>query len=198
MPVKSVRQINMPLTAMQKQQVKQIVAVKKEVKFFPTGQTAIPFDDNGVIFTLNLVPQALNDQGRVGDTIYPVLLEFRYYAYIPTSGANCRFIIFQWHANTVPVPSNLLLIVGSAIAAVSGLTVDVKPLYKILYDSVFPLYQGGSGVSKHLEIPLKGAMQYQGGSSTVSTNAIYLLVISNQATVTPEMDFFSNLHYTDS
>jgi hypothetical protein len=123
-----------------------------------------------------------------------------------------RVIIFQWHPNTVPISSSVLINGPTGIIDVySHYSHDNRQEYKILWDKLYHVV--GNGISStnpyapnmlhtwKLHISLKKAtkqLQYTGGT-TVGTNHIYILQISDSALPTdPSTVFAAKLFYRDS
>lgn len=211
------------LNQRQKSEVKRIVSIRQEHKYFQTGINVSPIIAPTTCVNLISDSQGDLDTNHTGDKIMLGSIEFRYNiqglsTHVATSpGSIVRVILFQWRPSSTPLPGNILLSdpVTGNITPDSFYAVDNKHNYGILYDRTHALSYAGtlagtsyastgtSIVYRHGRIkPKRFAKQVQfiGGSATVCTNGLWLLYCSFDVAgnAPAPMDWDMICRYTDS
>jgi hypothetical protein len=208
-----VRSLNVPKSfkPVSKQAVKQMIMGNLEQKFFDTktylqSATSTPAQD-----ALSAVPQGDTDNARDGDAINLIKLWYKFECYIQGIGGTndfsnqVRLIFYQWHpmsTGAAPVPANVLLDLSVAQSAtMSAYQWDNRKDYKILYDRTFNLSGNGpSDMGTMGTINLKNVQsRFSNGSSTLATNQIYSMVMSDSLVAThPQFNLYTRVIYTDA
>jgi len=199
-----------------------------EFKQFTQGAGYNGFSTNTFAVT-HLTPVASGnlDNQRNGDKVYARALHVRLgiQCNFPSVGApansfvNARVIVFQYkNSDSTPTASQMFLNGGGAVTVntFSARNIDYMSQYVVLYDKVVQVRgwintPGGTfaGVAvpdnymryMRFRVPLKYAdkqLKYQAGTTNCN-NGLWLLVLSDQSTVTnnPTYTFDSNFTYTD-
>lgn len=202
--VKRTKKAERTLTKKQTEQVKRLINVRAELKFFDFNLYTVASDDAGSILSIMDIPQGDTDITRDGDRImlcgYITMflqLNSNYYTNVPPVDT-WRFIIFQWHPNSVPAIGNILLPGPSSTQDVySQYSHDFRQQYTILYDiftsTMGQTYQtappGNNSPTTsitsrqwHRRIYLKRArkqVQYSAANGTTGTNKIYVMHLTD-------------------
>jgi len=178
--------------------IRNSIAAKQEHKFIQTTGTGLSVTTAGSLFDLCIIAQGDSDQDRNGDRVMPQDVFLRVVCTPADTNDSFRVVLFKWVPNTTPTANQVILTVGAAVATLSGTTTDNAQLAVILYDKLLFLSQASNsndGVDLFLRLP-KTAIQFVAGS-TVGTNHIYLLLISD-ATTHVSATYSAKLRYTDS
>lgn len=198
---------NKSLSVKQKAKVQQIVkkVIKKdqEWKHFRLNQNTAT-DVAGIIQDCTLVSQGDTDTTRDGDMLQASSLGVRYSLTQNESSHNIvRMIFLQWYPSSVPTVSDILLVTGG-LEVLSMYNTDQAPNYKILYDKTHYMNQrftsASSVVGKSMKLKsFRPKFQYV-ASTTVGTNHIYMLAISDSAIggVDPLVKVVTKLNFRDS
>lgn len=192
------------LSKTEKKEVKRMISTPVEVKYYNklTGATTVNF--SGSLYLLSDIPQGITDGDRDGDQCHLSSINVRAEWNV---GSNLtifnlvRFIVFQWHPQTTPTIGQILTGTGAAIAPLNPYTRDTRSMFRILYDKTGVVSNANGAASIHYKLTLtkrfNRKLQYQGGT-TVGSNQIYILVISDGTTPYPQFSWYSQLLYSDS
>lgn len=207
-----------PLNMRQKRDVKKLISVTQELKYFINNQAGTSVTTTPIVTDLSLIPQGNTDQERTADRLMLCgNLEFHGHAVVAGGATGdiydtFRIILFQWHPNSVPISSSLLVNGPSGVIDVySHYSHDNRQEFKIIYDTLFDVVGNGLSASNtyapnmlrswSLHIPLtkiSKQLQYVGGT-TVGTNHIYMLqVTDSSATTHPTTIWSLKLFFKDS
>lgn len=162
------------------------------------------------------IAQGDTDSDRTGDRVMLKKIYLRWNLVGYDTYNFVRFMVFQWKPDNLisPIPGDILLPGSSgAIDFTSQYNHDKRQMYKIMYDKVLTTVGDGSQTSltvypyqsnfihynkKTLIIPNK-QLQYDGGSSTIGTNQIYVMAVSDSLVPThPLVSYTMKILYTDS
>lgn len=208
------------LTGVQKRQVSTLIHRNQELKYLATvfGPTAIT-STASIVSTNFDVPQGDTDQSRDGDQLMWCGHIDLTAQMVNGQGAtgdtynNIRFIIFQWHPNSSPTATLLLISGPSGNPDIySQYNHDNRQQYKILFDKVWktvgPNLSTSNGITDmtttgvlKYKISLARATkkaQYIGGGAQ-GTNRLYILYVSDSVLAThPTLAFASKVVFRDS
>lgn len=214
----------------QKKEVKKIIDEKlnEETEFKrhynSAANVGVSVAGGHYLTQLTEIPQGVRDYERIGEEVYLRGLDIRYMCkLIPDNTSqpyvNMRVIIFQYKdKDSNPIPGQMLNAqaanAGGGYGTFSFPDSNFTDDYVILYDKTHTLEQGTPDatnfgqtgktvVFKERSVNIKWAkrkIQYQVGSSTLNTNGIWLLVVSDQSasSTNPRFFFTSRTMYTDS
>lgn len=188
-----------------------------EMKTLSTTATGVSVDYNGTVVNLSNIAQGTDVNTRDGDSI---LLQYCSMSVIAfnhasaTFGGYVRILVFRDNEQdgVDPTPGNVLDTVGSPMAVVSPYNfftcmagTNRKHRFEILHDQVIRLtpttditnmlqweqfYKGGN---KHI--------LYDAAASADASNregALFLLMVSDQPTNTPTVNYFNRILFTDN
>lgn len=177
--------------------------LKPEHKYYDVSGTATLVDYDGSVIELNDVAQGDTDTTRNGDQLAMISLMLRFYAVI-NSTARCTFrlIVFYDSKNVVAIPTDILssTYVGTSLAPMAPKSHDKRFDSKILYDVCFPLIVDSDVKIRKKLIKLNSRRtQFQGGSTTINSGSLKMLLISSldSAANPPAIYFAARLGYTD-
>lgn len=200
------------LSKREKAEVKKLIAVRQELKFFLSQTNARAVTNSPVIFQITNIPQGVADTDRTGDRLYLKKAYVRLHVAIGDFTNMFRIIFFQWKPNTVPAISGSDILLPGASGSIDYLSQynhDNRQEFRILYDRTYNLNGNGSGASdpitstsqviKFIKLrPKLKQLQYAGGS-TVGTNQVYYLAISDSSILpNPTFSMSVKFLYTDS
>lgn len=208
------------LNKRQKRQVKRLIGVQKEYKFFvynlPNNSTT---SSTPGITSISNIPQGTTDNTRDGDRLtLAKYIEIRM-QFTNSKGTGgdwyntYRFILFQWKGSNTPISSDILLVGPSgSIDVHSSYDEDQALQYHIIKDICFntvgptDTVSGSFPQSNHVrnfvfKIPVKRInkkIQFVGGTTTGSNKLYYLLVTDSTAAPHPTYWFNSKIYFTDA
>jgi len=195
------------LKAMVKSVVKKEVQREAETKFLYFQSSAGPagIDNVGITVDLSAISQGANDSQRIGDSVMPSSLEINYCGYSrKQTGNTLRVVIVRWTQDdgNYPLSPSVVLNNNSTVeTALSTYVHDYRPQYNVLYDQRHELGYidvGASRAEGKIKIPIKKKIEYIGGT-TDGTNKIYMIVISDDGSLTNcFFQYAGQLNYRDS
>lgn len=173
--------------------------VSPELKFFDTDASTLILTTPTII-DFNLIPQGDSVINRTGNLIRPQSLNLRFIMAKAAAATNTfvRVLIFRALNNQAVTPSP-----GDILQA---LTIDsphewvMKKRSNILYDRTFYLGPGdrqGHHVHKIVSLKSKTINYFGSGTGTPETNGIYMMLLSNELTNGPTMDWYGRMSFTD-
>jgi len=224
MQSKSRTKPNVPLNALQKRQIRDMLRSENETKAFDTTTNSFTVSTAGSVAKLTTVTQGATQVTRVGDRLRKRQLDFKYQLQVGAVGLiaaadqynTVRVIVFQWLMDdglAAPVVANILTTTPTN-KSLAMYNFDTDHDYKILYDRTHVLYNtpvwngaavqwahgdGGSFVNeKVVSLQLKGEIEFDAGSA-FGTGHLYALFISDSAFApNPSCEFVSRLLFEDS
>lgn len=216
------------LNLRQKREVKRIVGVRQESKYFSAGAAFFNITATPGFTQLALVPQGVADGQRVGDSIRLRKLDLRLQALVGDYYNTIRVIVFRFNAPSGVAPTTAETFDASA----SGAEYVLCPIpaqqkekkYHILLDKVFQLSAqvawssagtvnslssapapGVSSSVKHSRHILYGkrigtkTIKFDAGATTTSTGSIWICYVSDSGfTPYPALYYNARLTYSDS
>ena len=212
------------LSKRQKFEVLKVVHRERELKFFGTVLNNSASTTTATVSSISDVTQGDTDTTRDGDRLtWCGHLEFRYSWILGTVDpkAFVRVLIFQWHPNTTPTASSVLLTGASgSIDVYSQYSHDNRQMFCILYDKVTNLTGNAATTINYTSISeqygvqhirLKPVASFRSSSfqsnvqfstgTTTGTNKIYLLHISSTNNAggagDPHISYTTKLVYRD-
>lgn len=198
--------------------VKRAIRADQEIKHFnvipdqsyaPLAVTNTMSGPGAVLTCLTNVTQGVGDSDRIGDTLTPIRLNFRYTLNYGDTYNNVRVILFRWKpaaaiSGAFPNGNQILNVAGMTVAEnfpLAPYNRDLVDQYTILYDRTHTLNSVNSinAISKKVSLKLsKKEIRFTAATSDHS-RGIWLFAISDSAGVpNPGLIFTSELLYTDS
>lgn len=187
-----------------------VAALKPEVKrlFTLVAITNLP-SATGSISYISGIAQGVFNTERVGDSVRPIRLDVRFNMVGANAGTGFLYSLFivkdKTSNGTVPSVAGTGGVLTSANSVTAFQNELTKSRFQILkrVDVSSNTYTFGTpGVhpfSSH-SFKLSSPMNYQdtsGGQTGANTNALYLIVISNDGTDVADFSLQSELHFTD-
>lgn len=178
--------------------------VNVEVKNFTPGQQNHTISNAGTIYPFcSSIPQGDGISDRQGDSIKTLRLSGRFFCTQHASATNTyvRVIFFRGknehqQSATPPYTVNDLIENGGYLAPKPWGT---RFNTKILYEREFKLTkEGNSSYSFDLNHKLFGHTHFVNNSQYIQDGGIYMLLISNESTNTPTMNYDFRLTFTDN
>jgi hypothetical protein len=195
------------------QQVRSLIAVAQEFKFFDSKVYATATTSSGQQYAVSAIPQGDTDSNRDGDQVNLQRLEIYFATFLQgTGGTNdftdtVRLIVYRWHPMSTaaaPVPANVLQDTSVAESiAMSNYSWDNRKDYTILFDKHFDL--SGNGPSQ-LSCTLKKTWKppglpahFSAGSTSLQSNGIFVIVASDSLVAThPLFNLYVRTVYSDA
>lgn len=175
-----------------------------EKKYFLTAESATNMTYAGAVSDLSLIAQGDTDISRDGDSLY--MRSCRIVGTMHNAGGDAnhvRVILFQWHDDSTPTPSNVL-IAGylSTVNSVNSLYHhDQRKKYSVLWDKKIRLDPSGptsAFFDSGYKFPKVKKISYTAGT-TVGNNKLWLLIVSDTASATyPTVNYVAKLTYNDA
>lgn len=199
-----------PLNPTQKQQVKDIIKVRQELKFFPASKSGVAVSTTPTIDDLSAIPQGSTDNDRDGDRVRLETLELRGVLINADVTNHYRIVVFSWFPNSTPVAGNILLNGPSGnVDAFSCYSHDNRQLYKILWDKFYFCAGNGGAASNpytptseqplYFRVPVTPKQVQFAAGTTNGTNKVYILYLSDSGAIShPVIHYATKLLYTDS
>jgi len=188
-----------------KKLAKRLDQVMLELKYFSLADdsyNSISYNGTDFVQTITNVPQGDTDSTRDGDQITLHTIEFRLSIKVSTTTpAFLRIIMFQWKPNTIPVYANILFDKhNTSNAPMASYQHDFRQMYNILYDTLIEVDTVAHPAHCVHHLQMKGfspKIQYTAGSTTVATNMIYVIAVSDVLAAGPQVVFYSKVTYYD-
>jgi hypothetical protein len=194
-------------------QVRQLLAVAQEFKFFDAKEYAQSATTTPTQLAISAVPQGSTDSTRDGDQINLQSLWIKFETYLQgTGGTNdftdqVRLMIYRYHpmsTGAAPVPATVLQDLSVAQSAtMTPNSWDNRKDYTVLLDETFNLSGNGPsdiGFSRVFKWKTPGIpAHFSAGSTTLQTNGLFALIMSDSLVAThPQFNFYSRLVYSDA
>jgi len=165
--------------------VKGVLSSKIEKKY-AVNTAATVVSSTTVLLPLSQVPQGVQDNDRIGDSILNKNLKIDIIMQSNTSSTSgvFRVTIFRWIPPNAPTSANIYF---PGIANIQApLFQDYEQSYVIMYDKLLNCSKGSLSdigtVILQLNMKAKGRQEYVAGSATLGSNQIYMLVTSSGIT----------------
>lgn len=179
-----------------------------ETKFVDTVSGLGSVTQSGTVTCITQLAQGLTSTDRVGDSIKLQHIEVRGTVIINPLATNTtvRVIIFRDldGYGTAPTCTDLLENVGGTVAPNSPYKFNKRQRFSILFDEMFQLQsilaQGTSSDAWYFNTAHAGHVLYLGSTAAAASNgkgSVYVAAISEEATNTPQFDFYSRVLFTD-
>jgi hypothetical protein len=158
-------------------------------------------DWNGLLTNLTLIPQGNTDVTRQGDSLTLTHLSVNFAVGRVLLGKACRVIIFKDKQNDVATVGDLLASTGLVNSVLEHYVWDNRHRFTVIYDHFIRL----DGVFSQTELrtfrfQLNQRVQYAAGTTTVTTGALKMLLITdvNVGLGTPPfVDIWCRLQFKD-
>jgi hypothetical protein len=180
-----------------------------EDKYFDAAASVTSLDRDGVIDTWNAIPQGDTDITRDGDYLYMKNIEIRASVWHDNqtgqqgASAGVRFIVFYDKQNTISTVSDLLDVsANDETNMLSPIIWDVRKQVEVIMD-VMVNADGvwKERVLKHWQIKLDKQTQFTAGSTTITTGALKVVMISDRSSVSsylPQMYYYYRIIFKDA
>lgn len=176
-------------------------AVNVEYKAFDVQSTAGAVDYNGGVTSLmSGLAQGAADNQRIGDSLKVQNLTFRCFGARNGQDAWLRYMIIYDPQNQISSVTDVLAATGSGQSIVAPKNYDKRFRCRILHEKHMALTSGNPTLQMDDQvIPIDLHTQFSGGTTTILTGDIKLLVISNVVTTNlPTFTYYARLSYTDN
>lgn len=174
-----------------------------EDKYFDVNTAPAAVDWNGTLSVLNPVTQGDGVSNRDGDELAMKSVWFQAQMTIAAglASSTMRVILLYDKAQTIGAVNQILSVVGTASTVTSAYNFEYRNNYIVLYDKTFiidTINRATWQINKRIRLNKKTVFQ-GGGSSTIRTGGLRLLLISNQTAgvTTPAALTNSRLFFTD-
>lgn len=169
-----------------------------EHKFQDKSVTSNP-DNSGSTAKLFDPAQGTSVSNRGGDSVKLANLTFR--AIMNKSGSatntNLRVIVFRGNRENGTTPSVSALLQTTSV--ISPKNHDNRFDTKILFDRVFQMNDGATTMRQlNLNIKLGTHVNFSSGTTSIEDGGIYILLLSDQSTNTPQIKYYSRITYVDN
>jgi hypothetical protein len=178
-----------------------------ETKFLDTVQTSTNINTTGGAIVISEIAQGLTSQTRVGDSLKIQHIEVRGRVNVNPAAANSLLRVLVLRdldgAGTPPATSDVLELTGAVSAPLSPYKFRNLQRFSILYDEVFHMQgtvQGTAGIPFVFSSAHAGHILYLGTSAAAASDGkgtLYVLAVSDEATNTPSLAFYSRILFTD-
>jgi hypothetical protein len=180
-----------------------------ETKHYDYAGTITALDRDGDLSVWNPIPQGDTDTTRDGDALFNMNVHIRASLWHdPQTGnqgasAGFRFILFFDKSNTISSVGDLLDLSGDdETNMLSPIDWDIRKQVTILHDSMTSV----DGVWKERLLrewvfPLKKSTQFEAGTTTITTNALKGLWISDRASTDsylPKLIYYYRITFKDA
>ena len=168
-----------------------------------TQSSNLDIDYDGTIITLNDVAQGDTSLTRDGDSIKCQSMDLNVQLACDTVSCVGRVIVFHDKQNTVSSATDLIDVAGTAMAPHGFKEWDHRFKTQVLWDSgpihmIVSTDKAIKQLRKKIELNLH--TQFDSGTTTIESGAIKMLLISNRANSSNEMDvlYHSRIYFTDN
>lgn len=177
--------------------------VNAEKMYLDTTNTAVSVTASGVVTQLNAIAQGDTTSSRTGNSVLMKNLFGRMVVVADASEANnswVRIMIVkdkQQVGDTDPGVTSIL----ATSTPLSPLNRNTAGRFQILYDKLINLsvLQGATIRTLKMNIPINCHARYNGtASSDIQKNGIYLVLVGNEVTTTPDCEYYFRLNYYDN
>ncbi len=168
--------------------------------------TSTSVDFNGSIVGLSRIAQGSNYTERVGDSIKLQHMICRYRIFLNASDTQSivRVIVFKdlFQQGTPPTVTDVLETgPGGVSTPLSSINFLKKDRFPIIHDELYSLdTAGGTTAVGMIDKPLQSHVKYIGTTAAAASDAqgsVYVLLVSDENTNLPTVNFYSNLYFTD-
>lgn len=174
-------------------------AVNTEYKYIDSTLSANAFDNAGTMSIQNAIAQGLSDSQRVGDSAKIQNVSWRYYVQNVTGKTMARVMLLWDPQNRVTAVNQILETTGSVLAPISPKLYDTRFQTKVLYDRIHNLYDDKPQDYVDIQIPINLHTQFLAASTTITTGALRLVLISNQLiAAAPTLNSYMRVTFTDN
>lgn len=153
-----------------------------------TGSLTAP-STTGTMQCISLVSQGTTNNTRIGDTVSPTSISMRMKMNLHASAtaSQVRVIVYRW-ISEAPNTASVSDILGTSTIS-SFKSDDNRYQSEFLMDRVFSLNTDRPEIYLQRKIKLNKYISFPEGSATPNRNAIYIAILSDEATNTPTLDY---------
>lgn len=178
-----------------------------ETKFLDTVQVSTNISTTGGAIVISEIAQGVTSQTRIGDSVKIQHIEVRGRVNVNPVAANSlvRVLVFRDldGSGVPPATSDVLELTGAVSAPLSPYKYRNLQRFSVLYDEIFELQgtvQGTAGIPFIYSSAHSGHILYLGttaASASDGKGTLYVLAVSDEATNTPSLAFYSRITFTD-
>lgn len=174
---------------------------KRELKFIESGVVSLTPSTTATITYLSASAQGTTNVGREGNVIYVKSMYFRgtCIQHVSALTTVIRFLIVMDKDNQGAAPITTDILDSSDVNSQTS-KVNTKR-FRILTDKTMTMDTASNNLIKYkFYHRMNRTLYYKGTSAAASdglTNAIYVLILSNQAVNTPSFAYSSRIRFTD-
>lgn len=178
-----------------------------ETKFIDTVQTSVAISTISSIFSISSIAQGLTSQTRVGDSlkIQHISMMARVNVNPAASNSLVRVIVFRDLDGYGTAPTGLDLMEVDAVVSAPLSPYKFRNLqrFSVLYDELIEVQgtvQGTAGIPITFDSSHSGHILYLGTAAAAASNgkgSLYVYCVSDEATSTPTLAFYSRVTFTD-
>ncbi len=177
-----------------------------EQKLFDNSGAGVAVGNTSGSVFLTDITQGVAYNQRTGNSVKAIkhLMSFRVRVNNSASATTVRLIVVRGRETETSVPTTAdVLETGSANLALISPYEHTRPdRFTILFDRTFAVVVGGENATTVIETQLKVShLLYQNGTGGIANAAegqIFLLYISDEATNTPSLDWYSRVVFVDN
>lgn len=175
--------------------------INTEYKHLDTFQTQ-PINWSGYFPVINVIPQGVTDNQRVGDSCKIQNFVLRGNVFRGASDAVVRFMLVWDDQSKVSTVADILAATGSVYAPIAPKNYDKRFQTKILKEFRVHLTADTPIKKINMNMPINLHTQFSAGTTTIDTGKLFLVVISDRDPAVPanlpNFVFYSRLSYTDN
>lgn len=178
-----------------------------ETKFVDKAQTSTAISTTATVFAISQTAQGLDVSNRVGDSIKLQHITVRGRVNVSTAASNSLVRIMVIRDldgyGTAPVSADILQDSATVSSCLSPINYLNRERFSVLYDELVELQgivQGTAGMPFYFDSAHAGHVLYLGTTATAASNgkgSLYVVALSDEATNTPSIAFYSRVTYTD-
>lgn len=178
--------------------------VKPEKKYLDYNVTTpATFDRNGGVYPLSLIAQGLQPYNRIGNEVYGQRIRVNWKASmdpaIPNTMVGVLLVMDTMNQGSNPTVEQVIETAGLASAPLEFPDEGQRGRFKVLKHGTFSLGDDGiNAITKHWSASCKTKFHFTSSSNTSTfKNALFLVVLSDQSSNLPSINFCSRFNYLD-
>lgn len=178
-----------------------------ETKFLDVVQVSTNIGTTASVFSISSIAQGLTSTTRVGDSLRIQHIEVKGRINVNPLASNslARVLIFRDldGYGTAPTGADVLELDAAVSAPLSPYKFRNLQRFSVLYDELFEVQgtvQGTAGIPFAFDSSHQGHILYLGTAAAAASNgkgSLYVLCVSDEATNTASLAFYSRFTFTD-
>lgn len=175
--------------------------INSELKRFSLTNS-VNVDTTGAIVHMTAIAQGDDVDGRDGNSILAKYTTHHLQMSMNPSatGTIIRIMLFIDTESTAGTPPTLAQLLQTASSTISPINSDYTQRFTVLFDDVYDLSINGDRVINHKHYnPLNFHIKYTGtAGANYDKNQLFLFYVSNEATNTPILNYYSRTAFYDN